>query len=265
MAETLDGFVPFDVILGYPNNILGIEYCRALIRRKSPIRPVTLRRISSGYHDTSLHAEFASASAIRSSILREGLTDRTAGQLPAASWKILKDCAREGRLFSPEDFSPMLFYRLLSLSQERLAAFQDISEDLAARIDNLKFQFTGFTAFADLLKTKQLTHTHITRALCHILLDLYQEDFLRLKEADFPVYLRILGFRKSASPLLAAIKQQGCAPLLAKPADAGSVLSPVQRFLFEKDGFAAHICEAVRVCRCQGPFIHECTRSPILL
>lgn len=252
-------------LLQSPNNILGIEYCRALIRRKSPIRPVTLRRISSGYHDTSLHAEFASASAIRSSILREGLTDRTAGQLPAASWKILKDCAREERLFSPEDFSPMLFYRLLSLSQERLAAFQDISEDLAARIDNLKFQFTGFTAFADLLKTKQLTHTHITRALCHILLDLYQEDFLRLKEADFPVYLRILGFRKSASPLLAAIKQQGCAPLLAKPADAGSVLSPVQRFLFEKDGFAAHICEAVRVCRCQGPFIHECTRSPILL
>ncbi len=252
-------------ILKSPNNILGIEYCRALIRRNSPIRPVTFPRVSAGYHDTSLHGEFASASAIRGSLLLEGLTDRTAAQLPETSLKILKNCIREGRFFSPEDFSQLLFYRLLSLSQEELAAFQDISEDLASRIDNLKFQFTGFTAFADLLKTKQLTHTHITRALCHILLDLRQEDFLILKEADFPVYLRILGFRRSASPLLSVIKQQGSAPLLAKPADAGTLLSPLQGFLFEKDGFAAHICEAVRVCRRPGPFSHECTRSPVLL
>lgn len=252
-------------ILQSPNNILGIEYCRALKHFQSVIQPVTLPRISSGYHDPDIQAEFASASAIRHTLLEEGLTEQAAAQLPSASLDILRRYEKEDVLLSPDDFSLPLFYRLLSLTEEDLRSFQDISGDLAARIANCRFQFTSFSSFADLLKTKQFTHTHITRALCHILLNLRQEAFLSLRQQNYPVYPRVLGFRKSAAPLLAAIKEKGRVPLLAKPADAPQMLSPMQLSLFETDCFAAHVYESVRALHSRTAFRHEYTRSPIII
>ena len=74
-------------ILSTPNNILGIEYCKALLRLNSRIRPVTLRREGMGYHETTVPEGdsaspspdlqsstdfFASATAIRSLIQDSG-------------------------------------------------------------------------------------------------------------------------------------------------------------------------------------------------
>ena len=75
-------------LLEEPNNILGVEYCRALIRRNSSIRPLTLPRRSSGYHDLSLDTEMASASAIRERKLRENRSSRgwlSSARLPGKS------------------------------------------------------------------------------------------------------------------------------------------------------------------------------------
>ncbi|NBK93254.1 nucleotidyltransferase [bacterium 1XD21-13] len=252
-------------LLYHPNNILGIEYCRALLSRRSKIRPVTLRRVSSGYHDTAMDTEFASASAIREAILREGLSKSVEAQLPNASFQILKEALKACPPVQVDAFSSILLYRLLTLSREDLASFQDVSPDLAARIENHRFQFTCCSSFADLLKTKELTHSRITRALCHILLDLRQADLDALKADHWPVYLKPLGFRKSAGPLLAAIKGKSASPLLVKAADASSLLSPVPYTLFEKDVLASHIYESAKVCQYHTDLIHEYTRTPIIL
>ena len=164
-----------------------------------------------------------------------------------------------------DDFSLPFAFRLLSLSRTDLASFQDVGEDLAARIDNHRFQFTSLSEFADLLKTKQLTHTRITRALCHILLDFRQEQLLELRETGFPVYLRILGFRERASLLLAEAKKRSTLPLLTKAADASSILSGTQLALFSQDVSAAHIYETVKAQKLSAPLIHEYTRSPVIV
>lgn len=252
-------------LLEHPNNILGIEYCRALLGRNSKIRPVTLRRASSGYHDTAMNTAFASASAIRKAIACQGLSKSVEAQLPKASFHILKEALSVCPPLTMDAFSSTLLYRLLTLSRQELASFQDVSPDLAARMENNRFRFTGCSAFADLLKTKELTHSRITRALCHILLNLYQTDLDALKEAHWPVYLKPLGFRKSAASLLTAIKRKSASPLLVKAADAQSVLTPVQYALFEKDVLAAHIYESARVCQYGADFIHEYTRTPVIL
>lgn len=252
-------------LLQHPNNILGIEYCRALLYLHSKIRPVTIPRVSSGYHNTDMNAEFASASAIRKAISREGLSKSVQSQLPAASFAILKEAFKSCPPITIDDFSSILLYRLLTLSRQELTVFQDVSADLAARIENCKFQFTHISAFADLLKTKELTHSRITRALCHILLGLCQKDLDQLKAENWPVYLKPLAFRKSAGPLLAAIKQKGASPLLAKAADASSLLNPAQYALFEKDVLASHIYESAKVCQHGARFIHEYTRTPVIL
>ncbi len=252
-------------LLEHPNNILGIEYCRALLSRRSSIRPITLRRVSAGYHDTAMDSEFASASAIRKAIQREGLSASVEAQLPKASFRLLKEAFKVCPPLTIDDFSSLLFYRLLTLSRQELSSFQDISPELAARIENNRFRFTCCTAFADLLKTKDLTHSRITRALCHILFDLRQAELDALKAEGWPVYLKPLGFRKSAAPLLTAIKEKGASPLLVKAADAQTILTPVQYALFEKDVLAAHICESESLCRYGADFIHEYTRTPVIL
>ena len=54
-------------LLANPNNILGIEYLKALQKHHSPIAPFTLKRAGDGYHKETLSgsAAFSSASAIR--------------------------------------------------------------------------------------------------------------------------------------------------------------------------------------------------------
>jgi len=253
-------------LLNQPNNILGIEYCRALLRRRSPIRPITLPRSSSGYHDLTLDVPLASASAIRTALLEQAqLSQKICAQLPKTSQELLARTLRTSGFLTFDDFSSVLFHQLLSLSKEDLTTYQDITEDLAARMENCRFQFTTASAFADLLKTRQLTHTRITRALCHILLDLRQKDLETLRHQDYPVYANVLGFRKSAAPLLSAIKQKGTWPLLVKTADASRLLTPEQLSLFSQDVFAAHVYEAAKVCRFGTSFTHEYTRSPVIL
>lgn len=254
---------PASSVLAEPNNTLGIEYCKALLRRGSSMKPVTVKRLSSGYHDTSLDAELASATAIRQELLQKGLSsDALKTQIPESSLAILK---REESFVGPDAFSQALLYRLLSLSEKELAAFWDLGADLAARIHSRRLSFTTASAFADEIKTRQLTHTRITRALCHLLLDLKAEEILPLKAAGYPVYPRVLGFRSDAAPLLSAIKRNGISPLLVKAADASKLLTPAQMLLFEKDIFAAHLYESILAAQQGRAMRHEYTRSPLVI
>ena len=68
-------------LLRDPNNILGVEYCKALIRTGSSIRPVTVKRLSSMHSDRSIRDSGASAGAIRRLLLEAGHpgTDRSGG------------------------------------------------------------------------------------------------------------------------------------------------------------------------------------------
>ena len=264
-------------VLDSPNDILGVEYLRALIHRNSRIMPLTLRREAAGYHDLTLDTRMASASAIRNAVAGIGadhvaalpgkaaLDPMIAAQLPATSAELLTQAIQRGKILSLNDFSPQLSYRLLTATQEELAAIQDVGEDLAARIYKNRFAFTTAEAFADLIKTRQITHTRVTRALCHILLGLKQRELDAYRMAEYPVYLRVLGFRKNATVLLSAIKRKSAIPLLVKAADASKILPQEQMFLFEKDVFASHIYESAKNAPHGERIIHEYTRTPVIL
>ena len=66
-AQAYAGHIPFDV-LSSPNNILGLEYTKALLALQSNIEILPLQRQGAGYLDGTLHENFSSASAIRSAI-----------------------------------------------------------------------------------------------------------------------------------------------------------------------------------------------------
>lgn len=263
-------------VLESPNNILGVEYLRALLHKKSRIEPLTLRREGAGYQELTLDTEMASASAIRNAMEKISIDGETPGQgkalpsaiaaqLPEGSAVLISQALQRKEMLSWKDFSPQLLYRLLTTSREELATVQDMGEELASRIYKNRLLFTAPEAFADEMKTRQVTHTRVTRALCHTLLGLYQKDLEGFREADYPVYLRALGFRKSAGELLGAVKQKSASPLLVKAADAGKLLTRKQLELFNRDMEAAQLYEAAIALKTGQPMRHEYRRSPVIL
>ena len=235
----LSAFLPKQSLLASPNNILAIEYIKALKRRKSSIRPLTIQRLGS-YHGENgqpagaphtvsgnLPESFASASTIRCQLhtLEKqivtsceqpafgSLMTALAKELPPSSFGLLKDVLLADRLVQAEDFSLPLHYRLMQAKEPlEFSVYLDVSEELSRRIYSLRQEFTGWNAFLDLVRTRQYTRSRVSRALLHILLDIRQEEVLP------PTHLRVLGFRREASDLLSEIKKKSRLPLITKAA-----------------------------------------------
>lgn len=228
------------------NNILGIEYCKALLHQKSTISPFTLKRKGAGYLDTSLQDTYPSALGLRTVLGRptedftwgnaKASADTTAdfrdrlvmiqNKVPSSVSNLLYSMEPPCFPVGVDDFSSLLHYKLLTACQcDTLTQFADVSKDLAARIKNTLPEYTVFSEYANLLHTKEMTHTRINRSLLHILLDLKKDTLRELVQGDYVYYARILGFRKSASPLLSLMKKTTSIPLISKLADARKVIS----------------------------------------
>lgn len=262
-------------LLSTPNNILAIEYLKALKRRKSSITPASIQRKGQGYHDTSLPAEatFASASFLRKSFRESPSHDaifapshkNVLAQIPESA---LAACIQEAALSAPvfpDDLSAQLQYRLLQAvqSHEDLSRYADFSPELADRLLGLSLSPAGFSQRIEQLKTKQYTYTRISRALIHLLLNLTKEAQQRQKEADYAAFIRILGFRKSAGPLLNAMKKHASLPIITKTANAGKILPPQAMNWFKQDLFASHFYQSL-VYQKGRKMKNEYTRSVIL-
>lgn len=261
--EMISDHDAYDQFLTEPNNILGIEYCKALLHRKSRIRPVTLKRMGAGYHEQALTKETApSASGIRSRLKdnRAGHFTETAlnGFLPEASLKLLISSQQNNSLVFEKDLDLLLAYCLFSETQESLCQYLDVSSELASRIIRMRNQYSGFLQFAALLKTKELTQTRIQRALLHILLHIRSVP-------DVPGYARVLGFRKSAAPLLSAIKREGNIPLITKAADASRILSGQALRAFDETVFASNIYGTLLSAKNKKPFVHEYQKPVVII
>lgn len=263
-----------DTILEQPNNILGIEYIKALYQRKSPMKSYTIKRMVSGYHDTSLAGPYSSASAIRrllsytsQSVLleKDGMFDepsmsevlsRLEGQVPPSCIRLLEETHLSRYPVYPNDFSLLLKYRLLSETRESLTEYLDISEDLANRIINNANDFISFDQFSDQLKTKDMTLSRVCRCLFHILLNIRKEDLLAYKEQGYCQYARILGFRKDARRLFSLLKNSSQVPLVTKLTKTEN-LSSAGLSMLKTDIFAANLYESIITNKYKMPFINE--------
>lgn len=240
-------------VLSEPNNILGLEYLKALARIGSKMKPYTIRRVYSQYHDTDLQEEFSSATAIRKQIL-SGNMEVLAGQVPV---KFLTDL-QEACPLHANDFSLLLKYRLLVETKESLLAYADVSEDLANRIINRRNQFQNFEQFCLLLKTREITYSRISRALTHILLGLKNGDDTGIH------YAHVLGFCKRDRAVLAQIKRDGEVPMLTKLTAARTLDDAAQKML-ATDAFASDLYESVVSDKYGTKFVNEYEKEIIIL
>ncbi|MGL6202185.1 MAG: nucleotidyltransferase [Lachnospiraceae bacterium] len=264
--KALEGFFKDDeksAVLKEPNNILGLEYIKALYQLKSPMKGYTIRRMTSRYHDTELNEFCSSASAIRTALSADGFAfSQLQDQLPAVSGQILETAYGIRYPVYSNDFSLILKYKLLNQTPADLCDFADVSEELANRIYNRLNDFISFEQFCMILKTRELTHSRISRALLHIILDIRQQELELFCQSGYALYARILGFRNDDADVLKLIKENSRIPMITR-VSSGAKLTDLAGLMFRQDTKASDIYETIVTEKFKNPFINEYTQ-PVL-
>lgn len=265
-------------LLSSPNNILGAEYCKALFASHSKIRPFTIARKGNGYHDLSLQPgseDFSSASSIRAFLSREAAGNAVKNpdlllplhkQMPKEAFALLCAAVKNRAYLFEDDFSALLYYQLLKEADNGYSDFLDCSSSLSDKITKNLCSYQGYEAFCMQLKSKDLTYTRISRTLLHILLGIKTPScFLEpYSSRKLPVpYARLLGFRKSAAPLLSAMKANSSIPLLSKMAAAKDLLSGEDLAFFQAEVRYASLYQGVLALKTGTPILNEYCCSPI--
>lgn len=214
------GFLPLD-LLSSPNNILGLEYTRAILDRGADIEILPIQRVGSGYNDSYLQEQFSSASAIRLAIKEKR---SVSGQLPDFAEKELPN-ALENKLDTLEK------YALLCKPLKDIANVCDCTEGLENAFKRAAGECQTLEAA---LTSARYTSSRIRRIALQNLLDI-EEAFIR-DCLQSPLYLRVLAAKKGKNEVLSALSLSTL-PVIARAHDE-NCLTGVAKECFEKDVFA---------------------------
>ena len=195
----------FAPILSSPNNILGIEYLKALKKYKSTITPLSIQRIKSGYNDINFSGNIASATAIRNLILNHEYKDLNK-ILPISSYSILKENIKKGHIVRDiSNFDKIVLYKLRSMSIEEISNLPDVSEGLEYSIKKAADSCNTIYELINIVNSKRYTKTRLQRILLYALLNVTKKD-IQISKKVIP-YIRILGFNEKGKYIVSQISR----------------------------------------------------------
>ena len=222
------------------NNILAVEYLKAIIKNNFAIKPYTIKRQGDSYNDTDIRSEYASATALRGNLKADNISK----YIPVKAGLILSS---NTNYIYPDDITEALFTRLLGILFassydknvfiENVMRYPDVNKEIAGRLyksamdmitrtvpqgaeskDNGAF---SFGSLCEHIKTKEVPLSRIKRALVRITLGLDKKHME--KYANEP-YIRVLGFDKKGQEYLSYIRKTVEVPLITKIADYKEML-----------------------------------------
>lgn len=197
--------------LTQPNNILGYHYVEQIFKQQAAIKPVTIPRIASGYHD-AIHegTHIQSATGIRQAVFDEGLSS-VENFLPADNYALLQ----QATLMRWETMYPTLRYMLVRMPLDIIAQHAEVTEGIEHLLKKAAVQCATFTDFMQRIKSKRYTWTRLQRMLTHIYTGFTYED---LAAQQMPSYIRLLGMNAKGQAYISEHKKQFTLPLISRAA-----------------------------------------------
>ncbi len=190
-------------IISSPNNILGIEYIKALKKCKSNIVPVPITRFEAGYNDLNYSGNIASATAIRN-IIKNGNFEIVKNLLPPPSYEILMDNIKQGHIIPDLSvFEKQIIYNLRKMDTSEIAELPDVAEGLEFSIKKVANACNTISEFLVLIKSKRYTSTRIQRILLYSLLGITKKDMILSKKVN--PYVRVLGLNNKGKFMISEI------------------------------------------------------------
>lgn len=206
------------------NTVLGIEYIKAILELRSEIKPHTYIR-EKGY---------------QASDIRKKLTDSLFEiEKNRSSFQSVKT----KDFISADDLTPMLKYRLLSSDFENIYG---VNRTLYNKIKTNLYNFDRFEMLTKQLKTKDITKTHIKRALIHVLLNISSDDMSLLSQ-NTPSYVRILSCSEKGKELIS--KTAKYKTIITNPSQAHLIKDEPSRRCFEIDMLSSEIYNSLRAVK----------------
>ena len=192
----------FANVLSSPNNILGIEYLKALKKQDSFIQPVTIKRQEAEHNNNmfSSSSRFASGSAIRSACISPNI-DQLQKYMPEDSFYLLEDCLKKGNYVKDlSAFDKEILYTLRRMTIADIANLPDVSEGLEYAIKDAANSCNSVVELLTLIDTKRYTKTRLQRILLYAILGITKDD-MQLSKKVAP-YIRILGFNENGKKII---------------------------------------------------------------
>ena len=215
--RALTGLLPEEdaALLESPNNILGIEYCKALLGQNAPLRPVTIRREGSAHDGTLAPDTHPSASGLRA-LLRQGKREEALSLLPPAVAPVFWENSHRA-----------ILARLRSMTAADFAALDQGREGIWNRLYDASRAAASLPELLAAAKTKRYAMARLRRMVLWA--------YLGLTPGDMPErvpYLRVLAANGTGCRLLSRMREAAAVPVLTRPAQVRR-LGPEARRLFE--------------------------------
>lgn len=202
----------FDKLISSPNDILALEYIKALKAAAGSIKEICAVRRCGAAHDSSENENgIASASFIRQ-CMKNGI--EFSDYVPESTYSVLVREASEGR--APSDIKRLeeaLLYKFRTSEPGQLLLIEGIDIGLANRICDAARKASSLEELYDTVKTKCYTHSNIRRVCLRAFLGMSGDMFSTRKP---PEYIRVLGFNKNGEALLSAAKRRTSLPIVTK-------------------------------------------------
>ncbi|NLX61073.1 MAG: nucleotidyltransferase [Tissierellia bacterium] len=202
-------------IINSPNNILAIEYLKALTRLKSKIVPLTIKRIGSQFKETKLSHKISSATAIRKKLLESNDINEVKEFVPSNTYNHLLEYIKHNTFNSLDNYNQIIHYLLRIKKGQGLDKIMDIENGLENRIINMSSQFNTIDEFIQNIVTKRYPRSRIQRILIHFMAGLDEHKFKEINKF-YPTYIRVLGTNEKGFKLLKEIKKQSKIPIITK-------------------------------------------------
>lgn len=205
----------FEILKG-SNNILGLEYIKALKKYNLNFTLKTIKRVGETYHSDQIKDQYVSATAVRKAVYNKNL-ESIKKKIPNYSYKILKGEISNNKIpLNKENLGIVILSIIRKSNVEKLKQIQDINEDLALRIKKAAQESGNLTELLNLINTKSYTKTRFQRILLNILFEL-KKNMVKKHDKNGPSYIRILGFKNRAKKLISKINQNNNIPIIYNP------------------------------------------------
>jgi predicted nucleotidyltransferase len=221
--------------ISQPNNILAVEYLKAIKKLKSNIAPHAIKRFGASHDSGTYSNENISASAIRDSVRRNDLL--TIKQfMPESSFDILLSALEKGQALNDNSiFERIAYSHLIKVSKESIKKFPDVSEGLENRIYNAIRSSPSVELAALNARSKRYPLSRIKRIMLRVFLELYSDYSI-----SPPPYCRVLGFNDKGQYLLSMMRDTSKIPVITKTAHIHKLSEQAIR-LFEAEAIATDL------------------------
>lgn len=215
------------------NNVLAVEYLKAIENFNSSIKPFTVKRMSVGHDQMGEFGNFASASYIRNLVLEQNFTSFE-NMLPPYSKAMIINALKTGNIADINNLERIIIYAMRMIDRDTLADVPDVGQGLEYRIIKASTE-NSLENMMKYIKTKRYPMSRIRRILLSALIGIRKSDLDIL-----PPYGRILAVNDRGTDILAEAKGKAVIPFATSLSKLGELDKNCKRYS-ELEAFATDI------------------------